>query len=1026
MKQLTRFSVNYPVTILMLVLAIGLLGYISFTKIGIDLFPDLNNPKLYIEVSAGERPPEEMENLFVEGIESQAIRQSDVTEVSSVTSVGYSLVTIEYSWNKDMDEAFLDLQKAVNAFSQSNDVDEINISQYDPNATPVMVVALENDSISDLNEIRKVADNYIKNELIRLEGVADVKLVGEQESEVVIETNPYMLDAFNLTANTISSQIAAYNTNVSGGSIEEQGTRYSIKGLSMISGPDDLRQIIVGTYTEQLEDGTTGEITPIYLSDVATIKVVNKDPDSYVRYNGNNCIGLSIYKEPKFNTVKAVDELKEELRTIEKALPGYKLASVKDQGSFIDESIMEVRDSALYGIILAVIVIFAFLGQIRPTIVISIAIPISIVATFVLMYFLGLSFNIMTLGGLALGAGMLVDNAIIVMENIYRHMEKGKSVMKAAIKGTSEVAGAITASTLTTIVVFLPIVYIHGASGELFKDQAWTVAFSLISSLFVAILVMPVLVTKIFKKNAKVKRETVQVRGYRKLLEKVLQYRFAVVIVAVALVAVSYFLLPRIGSEFMPTSASNSFTIDIKLPQGTVLHKTSATTKQIEDILKQALPEQIEAIYTENGISSNSQTQTTTSSENEATIFVRLTNLGEHQYASVLKNVDALIAQNDEIEFTFEKDETSLQTILGNSDAPVVVEVIGDELDVISTITEQTKEIVASTPGLYNIETSIEDGAPEIDVEIDRVRAGIYGININTIITQVQNRLEGTDAGEFEEDGEMKSITIKQPKVSIHELENLEITNANSVYRLTDLATIHYNNLPREIHRRNQNRIGKITASTDGSLPLDQLVKELNEKLESVPLPNNYRYEIAGEEVKREESMSNLTFALVLAIILVYMVMAAQFESLMNPFVILLTIPLALVGVVFIFLIIGKPFNIMAFIGMIMLVGIAVNDSIIYIDAINKLRAKGLAKKEAILQAGQQRIRPIIMTSLTTILALIPLTLGFGSGASLRSPMAWAVIGGLVTSTLLTLVVIPAVYWILDFSKDPTTTEVTK
>ncbi len=1026
MKQLTRFSVNYPVTILMLVLAIGLLGYISFTKIGIDLFPNLNNPKLYVEVSAGERPPEEMENLFVEAIESQAIRQSDVSEVSSVTTVGYALLTIEYSWNKDMDEAFLDLQKAINSFAQSNNIDEINISQYDPNATPVMVIALENDSISDLNEIRKVAENYIKNELIRLEGVADVKLTGEQESEVVIETDPYMLEAFNLTANTIANQINTYNTNVSGGSIEEQGTRYSIKGVSMVRNTEDLKRIIVGTHVAETDDGTTGETTPIYLSDVATIKSINKDPDSYVRYNGKYCIGLSVYKEPKFNTVKAVEELKKKLVSIEKSLPGYKLDTVKDQGSFIDESIMEVRDSALYGIILAVIVIFIFLRQIRPTLVISIAIPISIVATFVLMYFLGLSFNIMTLGGLALGAGMLVDNAIIVMENIYRHMEKGKSVFKAAIKGTAEVGGAITASTLTTIVVFLPIVYMHGASSELFKDQAWTVAFSLISSLFVAILVMPVLVTKIFKKNAKIKHKTVQVKSYRRLLETVLKYRFAVVGIAVALVVSSYLLLPKIGSEFMPTSSSDNFTVNVKLPQGTALDNTSATTKQIESIIWQALPEQIESIYTENGIASNSQTQTSNASENEASIFIRLTECGQHQYESVLKQIDHLLAQNDQLEFTFQKDETSLQSILGNSDAPVVVEVIGEELDVISTVTEQTKEIIATIPGLYNIETSIEDGAPEIDIEIDRVRAGIYGIDINTIITQVQNRLEGTNAGEFEESGEMMDITIKQPKVSISELANLEIRSGEAVYRLTDLAIIKYNNLPREIHRRNQNRIGKITASTDNSKPLDQLVASINEKLETIPLPTNYRYEIAGEEVKRTESMGDLTFALILAIILVYMVMAAQFESLINPFVILLTIPLALVGVVFTFMIIGKPFNIMAFIGMIMLIGIAVNDSIIFIDAINKLRAKGMAKKEAIIQAGQQRIRPIIMTSLTTILALIPLTLGFGSGASLRSPMAWAVIGGLVTSTFLTLIVIPSVYWILDFRKDPALEEKSK
>jgi HAE1 family hydrophobic/amphiphilic exporter-1 len=502
MKKLTQFSVNYPVTILMMVMAVLILGYISFSRLGIDLFPNLNSPKLYIELTVGERPPEEIENLFVKGIESPAIRQSDVVNVSSVTQVGRAQITVEYSWGKDMDEAYLDLQKALNTYAQNSSIDEIKLTQYDPNASPVMIVAMRHDSISNLDEIRKVAENQVRNELIRLDGIADIAIAGHEQSEVVVQTNNHLLQSYNLTANDVATRIASYNRNVSGGTIEEQGTRYSVKGLGMIKRPEDLRRIIVGYYNQT---STTGVLTniPVYLDDVADVIVDNKDPESIVRLNGERCVGLSIYKGPRHNTVKAVETLQQSLIKLERALPGYTFTKVTDQGSFINNAIGEVKDSAIYGIVLAIVVLFVFLRRINTTLVISLAIPISIIATFTLMYFQGLTLNIMTLGGLALGAGMLVDNAIVVMENIVRKLEQGKSIFDAAVEGTAEMGGPITASTITTIVVFLPIVYLHGASGELFREQAWTVAISLLSSLVVAILVIPVLVTKLFPKKEK-------------------------------------------------------------------------------------------------------------------------------------------------------------------------------------------------------------------------------------------------------------------------------------------------------------------------------------------------------------------------------------------------------------------------------------------------------------------------------------------------------------------------------------------
>jgi len=1019
-RKLTQFSVNYPVTILMVVLAVLLLGYISFSRLGIDLFPNLNSPKLYIELTAGERPPEEIENLFVKNIESQAIRQSDVVQVSSVTRVGSALITVEYAWEKDMDEAYLDLQKALNSFAQNTSIDEIKLTQYDPNARPVMVVAMKNDSIRNLDEIRKVAWNQVRNELVRLEGIADVAISGEEQSEVVVRTDRHLLQSYNLTASEVATKISSYNRNVSGGSIEEQGTRYNVKGLGVINTPENLKSIIVGYYSETSSTGVLTNV-PVYLDDVAEIEVANKDPETMVRLNGNRCLGLSIYKEPRHNTVKAVETLKESLASLEKSLPGFKFTVVSDQGNFISKAIGEVKDSALLGILLAVVVLFVFLRRINTTLVISLAIPISIIATFTLMYFQGLTLNIMTLGGLALGAGMLVDNAIVVMENIVKKLERGSSIKEAAIEGTAEMGGPITASTLTTIVVFLPIVYLHGASGELFREQAWTVAFSLLSSLVVAILVMPVLVTKIFPKKEKVvPARTINLNWYGKMLEKLLNFRWPILIATLVLMVIAWFLVPVIGSEFMPKASSPGFSVEMKLPEGTGLAYTSKTAQQIEGLIEENIPGYVDVLYTEVGVTSSESSSSGTSAYNAAQMLFRLSPEGQANYEHARNMIDQIFSTNPEIEYSFYENESSLQSILGNEGAPFVVEISGEELEPIASLTEQVKEIVASEKGLFNVSTSIENGAPEIEIKIDRMKAGLLNLQVENIISQIQSRLEGASAGEYEERGEMRDIIVKLPKVSLSELKDIEIRSGTQIYRLADVATLNKATLPRQIHRNNQVRVGRVTAYPDDEVPFDKLVKQLEEKLGSLPMPANYKIEMAGQETKRKESMGNLTFALILSIVLVYMVMAAQFESLLHPFIILLTIPMALVGTVFTFLILGTPFNMMAFIGMIMLAGIAVNNSIILVDAINRLRQQGLSTRESIVQAGALRIRPIIMTSLTTILALIPLTIGIGEGASLRSPMAWAVIGGLVTSTLLTLVVIPCMYGLFGCRKSQT------
>ncbi len=1026
MKNFTRFSVNYPVTILMAVLGVLLLGYISLDKLGVDLFPDLNTPRIFVEIKSGERPPEEIEKQFVENIEALAIRQSDVLQVSSVSKVGSAQITVEYAWSKDMDEAFLDLQKALNTFNQNAELDELRITQHDPNTSPVMLVGLSHSSIGDMNEIRKVAENYIRNELVRLEGVAEVELSGQEESEVIINTDRYKLEAFQLSLDDLAGKIQSFNRNISGGRVSEMGLQYIVKGISLLNDAVDFENLIVGyRAVHKAEEGQSQQPetikAPIYLRDVATVKFANKEPENIVRLNGERCVGLSIYKETKFNTVKAVEQVADAMVNIEKALPGYHFTLITNQGEFVKNAIGEVRDTALIGIVLAIFIIFLFLRRFGATFIVSVSIPISIIATFNLMYFNDLSLNIMTLGGLALGAGMLVDNAIVVIENIFRNHESGMSVKEAAIQGTAEVGGAITASTLTTIIVFLPIVYLHGASGELFKDQAWTVAFSLLSSLFVAIFVIPMLYHWFYKKKkAPVRQKSVQVKGYAVFLKAVLKRKAIIITLSAILVAGAMLIFPYIGTEFMPKPETTAFNIDLKMAEGTKLERTSAAARNIEVILTELLGENLDKTYTHAGPTTGLSTDQTSvfEGENTARLKVILSQTSVITTEQAIDMVDQLTNGIEGVELSFSHEESALKNILGTDEAPVVVEIKGEDLKVIEQLTEQVKERMQTVAGLYNIKSSIEDGAPEVEVKIDRLRAGMYNLNISTIISQLKDQLEGKNAGQLEKGGEMQDITIKLPEKNLSELDDITIKNGTQVFRLIEIATVRHTVSPKEIYRRNQSRIGKVMAQKDKDIALEHLSLQIEKAVGDIALPPDYNIKISGEEEKRQESIASLTFALLLSIVLVYMVMASQFESLVHPFTILLTIPLAVVGAILIFFIMGKTLNIMAIIGIIMLVGIAVNDSIILVDRINQLKNTGFSRLDAILQAGQQRIRPILMTSITTILALLPLTFGFGESASLRSPMALAVIGGLVTSTLLTLVVIPCVYDVFDRAKD--------
>ncbi|TGY33767.1 efflux RND transporter permease subunit [Bacteroides caecimuris] len=1027
MKNIIKFAVGNPVTICMIVFALLLLGKVSYDQLSVDLLPDLNNPRLFIELKAGERPPEEIEKQFVKNMESMVIRQSDVTQVSSVIKAGTARITVEYTWTKDMDEAFLDLQKAMNPFAQNKEITELKITQHDANLSPVVLVGMSHQNITDMAELRKIADSYIRNELIRLEGVADVTLSGEEVTTLTVQTDPYKLGAFQLKIEDIASRIESNNQSISGGRVSELGLQYLVKSSSLFSTEADFENLIVG-YKPVQQQETSGNSSsetvidvnkaPIFLKEIATVQFMNARPENIVRINGKRSIGLSIYKEMRFNTVKVVDEVSKRLAVIEDALPGYHFQVISNQGTFIKNAIGEVKSSAVLGIVLAIIVLFVFLRRMGTTLIVSLSIPISIVATFNLMFFNGLTLNIMTLGGLALGAGMLVDNAIVVIESIFRNQEKGMSVHQAVITGTAEVANAVIASTLTTIVVFLPIVYLHGASGELFKDQAWTVTFSLVSSLFVAILVIPMLYVQLSGKKVKMEEvKSIRITRYSKILRKLVQHRWWVIGVAVLLLVVTGLLTPFIGTEFMPRAESKVFTAVVKMPEGTPMERTAAAIGNLEDLLYTIVGgDSLCTLYSHIGEGSGS-VNAIFEGENTAMMKVILSPECILSPERVIARFIEEAKNPDGLELSIRQDENSLSSLLGSEGAPIVVEVKGEELDEVAQITEEVKERMLRVEGLYDVVTSIEDGAPEVVISIDRTIAGINNLSVATVIEQLKQQLSGKEVGKMEYRGEMRDIVIKVPDISLGSLGALVIRSGAQEFLLHEIATITYGQAPKEILRRNQSRISKIMANMDAGKSLDKMAAEVRLAVKDIDLPANYHITVTGEEEKRQESMHSLLFALLFSVVLVYMVMASQFESLLHPFTILLTIPLAVVGAVLLFFITGTTINMMGVIGIVMLGGIAVNNSIILVDRINQLSQAGMELTDAIVEAGQQRIRPIIMTTLTTILAMLPMTFGFGEGASLRSPMAIAVIGGLITSTLMSLMVIPCVYYVLEKMK---------
>ncbi|MFQ5742477.1 MAG: efflux RND transporter permease subunit [Acidobacteriota bacterium] len=1016
--RLSEFSTRYPVSIAMATLAVLLLGWISFGGLGTDLLPNVQTPVITVDLQVPGKSPQEMEERYTRRLERDINTVSGVDRAYSVTRSGQSVVVAEFAWDTDMDLALLDIQKRMGLYATDDEIQTLDVTQEDPQALPVARIAVSGMGDGDLDELLGTVEMLVKPRLEALDGLASAEIEGDAEKEIRVTLDSYLLDAFGLTAETIVQRIQSANQDVSGGTLEEGDQSYQVKGLGRLREISDVESLIVGarqgTNASGLPDPDAPRV-PVHVGDVGRVELAYQERQTIVRLNGVECLGLAVYKEADASTVAVVRLLREALDEVALDLPDLRFTVVENQARFIEQAVQEVEETALYGALLAVGVLLLFLRNVTVTLVIGLAIPVSVLATFTLMYFQGLSLNVMTLGGLALGAGMLVDNAIIVIENIYRHMELGADARTASAQGASEVGVAILASTLTTVSVFLPIVYVHGLVGELFKEQAWTVAFSLLSSLVVAMTTVPMLTSRVLRRRWQA-TSPVQRPRFRAALAWTLSHKGLVLVLLVAVLAVSAHLARSIQAEFIPRQDQGLLNVDLALPEGTRLQMTDRVADRAGELIRRISGADVDTVYVRSGIDparvSNVGEPT---GPNRASLSVVLRPARRRGLGELVEAIDGELSRIPQLDVKYQLHETALEGVIGGQAAPVQLEVVGDDLDTLRRLTVGLAGQVEALPTIYNVRTSFQGGRPEVDLALRENVAAAFGLTPQSLIQVLERRLSGEVAGELSKDQRSRTIRVGFEDVDLGELPEIRIDGADgAVLTLDDIADPHIVEGPREILREGQRRIGRITGYLVEGAVLSQAMSQIDGLVSQMGLPSGYRIDIGGQEKERAESFGSLGFALGLSVILVYMVMASLFESLLHPFTVMLTVPLAGVGVVLSFWVLGEPLSVMAYIGIIMLGGIAVNDAIVLVDRINQLRAQAPSLREAVLQATQDRLRPILMTSATTILALLPMAVGLGEGAELRTPMAVAVIGGLVTSTLMTLVVIPVAYELIE------------
>ncbi len=1021
--KIPEFSVNRRVTTAMLAMILVVLGGIAFTELGLDFFPELEFPTVSLITTYSGASSEDIENTITRPLEQITGTVNRVKKVSSTTSEGVSIIMIEFEWGTNLDFAAQDVRDQIGLYENflPEEASEPLVVKFNMSQFPIIFGGIT--SNMPTQDLMDLIEDEVAPRLERIDGVASVMVYSTDVREILVDIDKTALESINLSMDQILMALRMENLNLPAGHIIERYSEFLVRTVGEFKSIVDIQDTVVGTTL-------TGQ--PVYLRDVAEVRDTLKDSRFRARIQGTDGVIYMISKRSGANTVTAAKAVNKELAEIQKRLPSdVKFFPWMDQSEMIQMVTRQTGKNAMVGGLLAIFFILVFLRDWRPTFTIGLAVPLSVITTFIAMYLAGYTLNLLTIGGLALGVGMLVDNSVVVIENIFRHLEEGADKKEAAKRGASEVGMAITASTLTTIAVFFPMIFAKGITGKMTQALALSITFSLLASLFVALTIVPMVASLLFKnrnsKNAASKvnprsREFGRMRDfYRNMLNKTLRRRGLVLSATLGFFLLSFVLISFVGTEFMPAQDMDMIMLKVKLPVGTSLEETDRVVKVAEEIVA-SFPE-VESISAQVGSQAEENPSDagggfSATGTHEGLLWIGLVGQMDRELSDleVLEEIRKKLPKMKNVKF--EALDMS-QMMMGGSTAPIDIKIFGSDLDVLKDIGNTIVAQIRDVEGLRDVIHSMAEGKPEYQITINREEASRMGLMVSQIANTVQTASLGKIATRFRDGSDEIDIRVRFNSMyrdTIDDIRNIPIkTPTNQMIRLDQVASISKGEGPIQITRENQARnvsvLANIVGRDLGSVAAD--IKERIAPIEKTLLPG-YFIEFGGQYEDMKEAIKIMLGAFALAILLVYMIMASQFESFKHPFIIMFTIPLGFTGVALALLITGKPIGLPVMIGFVMLAGISVNNGIVMVDYINQLKRRGIEKKEAILQACSVRLRPVLITALTTIMGMLPMALSVSQGSEMRAPMAITVVGGLVATTFLTLFNIPIIYSYFD------------
>lgn len=1019
--NIARGPVNRPILTFVIFLIIIIVGLVSLYRLSIDLMPEITYPTISVISDYGNVGPQEMEELVTRPIEEALAAVQRVEEITSTSTEGRSMVRVSFAWSTDLEVAANDIRDRIDRVlgRLPEDIERPMIRKFDLSAFPIMMIGISS-NLQPL-DLRQIVEDQVKYRLERVPGVAAIDIRGGLYREIHVDLKSEKLKALGISPNAVISALKKENQNIPAGLFQKGNLEVLIRTKGEFESIEEIQNTVV----------TLREGTPILIRNLAEVNDSWEEVRQIVRIDGEPGLRISINKQSGSNTVTVAQAVLVEIERINRDIPQVKLLPLFDTSRYIKQSINNVGNSTILGGILAIFILFLFLRNISSTIIIATAIPISVIATFGLMYFNGFTLNIITFGGLALGVGMLVDSSIVVLENIYRHRESGVNQIESALLGTTEVWSAILASILTTIVVFFPVVFLRGISGIMFQQMAYVVSFSLLCSLIVASTLIPMLSSKFLhyqpitdteNKSRLHKIYTLSEKSFLKIEKKyasllnwALNHKKAVVLSTLSLFIVSVFLVRFIGIELMPTADEGEVRVDLEMAVGTRLEIIDQVTKTFEDVVKKTVPEVTSIMSRIGGGGWGS------SGGHTAQVRITLVDQKNRKRSSedIANDLRRRLSGLPGVTIRTRAGQGLFLLRMGTSETDNVnVEIRGYDLRTAHDLAQQVEQLIKDVPGITDTRISREEGSPEQIIRIDRYKAADLGLSVTQIGDALQTTVGGTQASYFREGGKQFRILVRlseQDRRNLDDLLDLTVVNdRGEPIILRNVVQAIPQEGPVRIERKDQERIINVNANFTGR-DMGSIISDIRDRLHTIPVPKDFAITFGGDYEEQQKAFRELMFGFVMALLLVYLVMAGQFESFKDPFVVLFSIPMALIGIVLTMILTGTIFSMQAFIGCIMLAGIVVNNAILLVDYTNQLRRNSdMALTDAVLLGGSRRLRPILMTTLTTVLGLVPLSFGLGEGGEAQAPLARVVIGGLVSSTLITLVLIPVVYSIFE------------